>query len=117
MYPLIIYPLAPSVKDWYPLVLCVYLRRNPSSKKGTLVWTSRQSIQLPSCHTAARHDEVVPIEVLKPLFGPGHRRTVVKGIGVRIRDTLFSPRLLSIQNQSRSYDITSEEDLPDTCQC
>ena len=100
MYPLIIYPLAPSdclLKDWYLLVLDVYLRSHPSTKKGTLIRTSCQPVQLPTSHMTRRHDEVIPIEVLKPLFGPDHRRPVVERLSIRIRDTLFCPRLLRLK--------------------
>ena len=78
-------------------------------KKGALIWTSRKPIQLPPRYMTGRHDEVVPIEVFKPLFGPDYRRPVVIGVGIRIRDTLFCPRLLKVKDQSRSRNTISEE--------
>ena len=90
MYPLIIYPLAPSV------ILDVNLLRNPSSKKGTLVWTGIQPVKLPPGDTTGRHDEVIPKEVFKPLFGPDFRRLLVYVLRLRIRDTFFCLRLLRL---------------------
>ena len=94
MYPLIIYPLAPSVKDWNLLVFHVDLRGNPTIKKGPLIRTSLHPVQLATTNTTGRHDEVVPIEVVKPLFGPHHRRPVIEVLCLGIRDTFLRPRLL-----------------------